>query len=127
VTINIVGVPFGIIYGFIISSRRQELFEVTANGITRNELYSFLVGNWNYGSAVKIFKYLVINVGFILVLLLGFTTLIPMTTDNFYGQFVLNLFGFLVMGISMSSFIPLLLIKWNVIDFVHPKPVVVES
>ena len=72
-------------------------------------------------------KYLVVNVGFILVFLLGFTTLLPMATQNFYGKFLLNLFGFTMMGISLTYFIPLLLVRWKAIEFVYPEPEKTES
>jgi hypothetical protein len=123
VSTTIIAVPFGMIYGLLISGKIPRVFERDVHGVRKNHLYSFLVGNWNYGRFYQIFRYLLINGAFILVLLLGFTILLPLATDNFYGQFFLSLFGYLVMGLSMSCFIPLLLIKWNCLDFVYLEPV----
>jgi hypothetical protein len=55
-------------------------FTETVKGVRKHLLHSFLVGNWRYGGCCRVVKYLVVNVGFILLFLLGFTTLLPMAT-----------------------------------------------
>jgi len=129
ISVTIVSVPFGIIYGFLMSCKMSEKFtdENVEEGGRINHIYAFLVGNWKYGGMSKVIKYLVVNVGFIVLFLVGFTVLLPTSTENFYGMMILNIFGYLMMGISLSFFIPLLLINWNAIELVYPKPIVNDS
>ena len=66
---------------------------------------------------MNIAKYVLIYVAFTVGFLLVFVVLIPMATDNFYGKLILNIFGFLGMGVSLPSFIPLLIFRCNAIEF----------
>lgn len=81
----------------------------------------FLVGNWRYGGVVRVIKYLVVNAVFILVFLVGLKMFLAPVFSNYYARFFTTLLGYLGLGASMTSFIPLVLIKWNILEFVDEK------
>jgi hypothetical protein len=79
------------------------------------------VGNWNYGGCYNIFRYIAAHIVFVAGLLGIFVLALPLTTDSFYGKYILSFVGFTLMGASLSSFIPLLLIKERIITIVDPE------
>jgi hypothetical protein len=75
------------------------------------------VGNWNYGGCKNVAKYVLIYAAYSVFFLVLFVVVLPLTTHNFYGQLILSIFGFLGMGVSLTSFIPLSIFKCNAIEF----------
>ena len=121
VAVTIISVSFGIVYGFIISHKIRQHFQRTIEGFKVNQLVYYLVGNWKYGNIFNIAMYVLLHGLFVGVLLGVFVLALPMATDNFYVKYWLSTLGFLLMGISLSCWIPLLLIRWRIIQIVHPE------
>ena len=61
------------------------------------------------------FKFIVVYIIFLGILLGGIALGISSAISNFYGKFIIQTVGYLLSGICLTSFIPLVLVKWDII------------
>ena len=116
----LIALPFGIIYGMLLSSWQsiRRLFEVVEeNSIVRNKLFSFMTGHWHFQEKCKnVVLYIAIYLIFAGVLLGGIAMGASAAISNIYGQYFVQTIGYLLFGISLGCFIPLALVKCEVIN-----------
>lgn len=85
--------------------------------LKQNKFVDFMVVKWNYNNLKNFIIHILTYGVFLIVFLFVFVFVLHRVTDNFYGMFFLSTFGYLCLGISLASFIPLLLMKFNAIEF----------
>ena len=122
VSAALISLCFGIIYGLLLTTLdcfRNKFQESNGENLEINKLHHFLTGNWNFkDNACNVFKFILIYIVFIGVLLGGIGLGISSAIPNFYGEYIVQTIGYLLFGISMTSLIPLILVHF---DIIHPE------
>ena len=77
-----------------------------------NKFKRFLVGEWSFNdSGLNVLRFVVVYLVFIGVLIGGIGMGLTSAVSNVYGEYLILSLGFGLFGLSMTSFIPLVLVK----------------